>query len=46
MKKKSGPPTILTEAEENVIAKWAVDIGKLGFPVTKDQLGTKIKQTK
>lgn len=35
---KSGVSTILTEAEENLLVQWILNVAKTGFPVTKDQL--------
>lgn len=36
--KPAGAPTVLTPEEEQVFANWIIDLGKHGFPVTKDQL--------
>lgn len=33
-----GGPTIFTIAEENILVKWIIEMGELGFPVTKSQL--------
>lgn len=33
-----GAPTILTQDEEKVFTNWIIELGKQGFPVTKDQL--------
>jgi len=33
-----GAPTILTQDEGKVFINWIVELGKQGFPVTKDQL--------
>ncbi|CAL1672377.1 unnamed protein product [Lasius platythorax] len=31
-----GAPTILTQDEEKVFTNWIVELGKQGFPVTKE----------
>lgn len=33
-----GGPTVLTSAEEMLLVKWILDMGEVGFPVTKTQL--------
>lgn len=38
MGKKSGAPTVLTKNEEDALVKWAISLGKTGFPVSKTQL--------
>ena len=35
---KKGPPTVLTESEEDEVVKWILYCAERGFPVTKDQL--------
>ena len=36
--KPMGAPTVLTAEEEGRIVQWIIDLGKMGFPVTKEQL--------
>lgn len=38
VKKKTGPPPILTIEGEQKIARWVIDIAKSGFPITKSDL--------
>lgn len=38
MGKKSGPGTVLSSEEENIVKKWMFTLGIRGFPVTKTQL--------
>lgn len=38
MKKKTGPPPILTVEGEKKIADWAIKIAKCGFPISKSDL--------
>lgn len=33
-----GGPTVLTENEENILVDWVVQMGEMGFPVTKSQV--------
>lgn len=35
---KSGPPTVLTPNEEEILTTWIKEMGRAGFPVTKTQL--------
>ncbi|XP_030767162.1 uncharacterized protein LOC115890938 [Sitophilus oryzae] len=35
---KSGAATVLTSDEENLLEKWMINMGAMGFPITKDQL--------
>ena len=35
---KKGPPTVLTESEEDEVVKWILYCAERGFPVTKEQL--------
>lgn len=35
---KSGVDTVLTAEEETILSNWIIQVGKTGFPVTKDQL--------
>lgn len=35
--RRSGPPTILTKAEENRIVGWLVEMAKRGVSLTKDE---------
>jgi Tc5 transposase DNA-binding domain/helix-turn-helix, Psq domain len=35
---KAGAPTILSKEEEAILVKWIIEIAKVGFPVTKEQL--------
>ena len=44
LKSKQGPPTILTEKEEDNIFRWMLHLSNRGFPVTKSQLINSVKQ--
>lgn len=33
-----GGPTILTNSEEMLLVKWIIELGEVGFPITKTQL--------
>jgi hypothetical protein len=35
---RSGAPSVLTANEENILSEWIINIGRMGFPVSKDQL--------
>ena len=35
---KRGPPTVLTTAEENLLAQWALDMAEIGYVRTREQL--------
>lgn len=35
---RNGAPTILTVEEENLLINWIINLGKMGFPVSKTQL--------
>lgn len=34
---RSGAPSVLTVNEENLLVQWLINMGRMGFPVTKDQ---------
>ena len=40
---KRGPATVLTEAEENVLANWAVEMVKIGYGRTRQQITEMVK---
>ena len=42
--KKSGPPTVLTKAEETQIVEWIIYRAEHGTPVIKDDLLTAVQQ--
>ncbi|KAJ4449350.1 hypothetical protein ANN_00748 [Periplaneta americana] len=42
--RKMGPPTVLNEKEESRLVQWIGDIGKLGFPLIKDDLLCTVKR--
>lgn len=35
---KAGAPTILSSEEESILVKWIIEVAKVGFPVSKEQL--------
>jgi hypothetical protein len=35
---RSGAPSVLTANEENILSEWIINMGRMGFPVSKDQL--------
>lgn len=39
----NGPPTVLTEQEENDIEKWLLDVSTRGFPLTPTELKDSVK---
>lgn len=41
---KRGPPTVLTEAEERALADWALDMAKIGYGHTREQIVEMVKQ--
>ena len=40
---KRGPATVLTEAEENMLANWAVEMVKIGYGRTRQQITEMVK---
>ena len=42
-KTSSGPPSILTKGEEEMLKKWIIDMAKMSFPLTKDLLKISVK---
>ena len=35
---KRGPPTVLSEAEETMLAEWAINMSNIGYGRTREQL--------
>ncbi|XP_051168142.1 uncharacterized protein LOC127285953 [Leptopilina boulardi] len=38
VERKMGPECVLSKEEETLLVQWMFDVGKCGFPVTKEQL--------
>ena len=41
---KRGPPTVLTEAEEQELCDWALHMADIGYGRTREQLCAKVKE--
>jgi hypothetical protein len=41
---RSGPPPVLTEAEESLLNEWARKMARIGYPVPKYHLQTEVKK--